>query len=165
MALRTAGWRAGDAVVAEAFEHAAGDVGAGRVLHGVVVGEGDVFEERAVARAVEGGPAAVVVLHGQEPVDAALDGGCARRSAGALEGHGDHGGVVDVGVMGVGEFEEPAGGLDVGAVLAPSRRRLRHSLLSSHVAVLAASGSSGPRPASARACSAMPVSQTGEKQG
>ena len=109
----------GDAAVAEAFEDAAGDVGAGGILDGVVVGEGDVFEDGAVAGAVEGGPAAIIILHGEEPVDGAFDGGLRGSAAGALEGHRHHGGVVDVGVVGVGVFEEPAGGFDVGGVFGP----------------------------------------------
>ena len=42
--------------------------------HRVVIGEGDVAEELAVVVAIEGPPAAVVVLHGQQPAQAAVDG-------------------------------------------------------------------------------------------
>lgn len=103
----------GVAEVAEAFECAACDVGAGGVLDGVVVGEGDVFEDGAGDGAVERGPATVFVLHGECPVDAAFDGGGDFGGiAGAVECHGDHGGVVDIGVVGVVEFEVPPAGLD-----------------------------------------------------
>ena len=44
-------------------------------------------------------------------------------AAGALQGHGDHGGVVDVGIVRVVEFEEPAAGLGAGAVLRPVGER------------------------------------------
>ena len=60
------------AVLAERFEHAGGDVRAARIEHGVVVGEGDLGEDFAVDVAVERRPAAVAVLHAEQPAQAAL---------------------------------------------------------------------------------------------
>src|SRR4029079_18605745 len=59
------GVRRGETAMTKAFQHPAGDVGATGVLHRVVVGEGDLFQQRAVLGLVERGPAAVVVLHRQ----------------------------------------------------------------------------------------------------
>src|SRR5439155_3318415 len=64
------GMGGGETAMAEAFEHPAGDIGTARVLHGVVIGKGDLFQDRAIFGLVESGPAAVVVLHGEEPVEA-----------------------------------------------------------------------------------------------
>ena len=53
-------------------------------------------------------------LHGQQPVDgAALGGGLRRgiRRLGVQQRQQHHGGVVDIGIELVGEFEGPAGGL------------------------------------------------------
>ena len=102
-----------EAVVAEAFEGSACDIGAGGILDGVMVGEGDVFEELSVMGiAVEGGPSAVVILHGEYPLDAAFGGGEGVGAADASKGHSDHGGVIDIGVEAVVEFEVPAAGFD-----------------------------------------------------
>ena len=40
--------RGREVAMAEALEHPAGDVGAAWVLHGVVVGEGNFFQQRAI---------------------------------------------------------------------------------------------------------------------
>ena len=63
--------KSGEPVVAEGFEDAAGDVGAARVLHCVVVGEGDLFEDGSVPRSIKCCPTAVFILHGEEPGDSA----------------------------------------------------------------------------------------------
>ena len=60
--------------LAQGLEHAAGEVRRAGIDHGVVVGEGDVAEELAVVVAVEGPPAAVAILHGQQPAEAPGDG-------------------------------------------------------------------------------------------
>ena len=60
-------------LVAEQFQDARGDVGAFGVEHGVVVGEGDLFEDALGAILVERGPAAVLALEGQHPIQAALE--------------------------------------------------------------------------------------------
>lgn len=98
----------------ERFERAAGDVRAGGILNGVVVGEGDFFEQRDVVGFVEGGETAIVVLHGQDPVDAALGGGGGLVATKFLQGHGHHRGVVDIGVVRVVVFKAPSGGGGVG---------------------------------------------------
>ena len=61
------------AQLAQRFQHAAGQVGRAGIDHGVVIGEGDVAEELAVVVAVESAPAAVAILHGQHPAQAAVD--------------------------------------------------------------------------------------------
>jgi len=89
------------AETAEAFDDAGGDVGGGRIDHGVVVGEGNVAEEAAVIVAIERAPAAIAILHAQKPLDAAANGAFHAGRIGifyALEGHQDEGGVVDVGI-------------------------------------------------------------------
>ncbi len=62
-----------DADPVERLERAPGDVLAARVDHGVVVRERDERQHLVVAVAVEGGPAAVAVLHRELPGHAALD--------------------------------------------------------------------------------------------
>src|SRR5262249_50397000 len=64
-----------DAELAESLQNTGCDVGAARVEHGVVVGEGDLGEDLVVDVAIEGSPAAVLVLHLHEPGKAAPDGG------------------------------------------------------------------------------------------
>ncbi len=107
---------------AEQLEDAGGDVGTARVEHGVVVGERELGEDLVVDVDVVGRPAAVAVLHRQEPVDPAP----ARRGDGGMIGHrravqrqDDHGAVVEVGIELVAELEVPAGRLDARAVDGP----------------------------------------------
>ena len=148
----------------QAFEHAAGDVRAARVLHGVVVGERNLFQHRAVLGPVERRPSAVVVLHRQQPVDAALTAADARCTAQALQRHGHHRGVIHVGVMRIVKLEVPPRRLDAGAVLLPvgcDPAFLRQQPLRRR----RAASDSGDSPASASACNAIPVSQTGEMAG
>ena len=71
-------------LVAQQFQDARGDVGAFGVEHGVVVGEGDFFENALGAILVEGSPAAVLALEGQHPIQAALE--AASRRAGLAVG-------------------------------------------------------------------------------
>src|SRR5207244_2068101 len=61
--------------LAERFERTGGDVGAAGIEHRIVIGERHLGEDFAVDVAIKCGPAAVVVLHRQEPAQAALDGG------------------------------------------------------------------------------------------
>src|SRR6266446_3524489 len=106
----------GPAETAEAFDNASGDVGGGRIDHGVVVGERNVAEETAVIVAIERAPAAIAILHAQKPLDATANGAFHASRIGilhALERHQDEGGVVDVGIKIVAEFESPAAGLGV----------------------------------------------------
>src|SRR5882672_792306 len=110
------GMLGGPAETAEAFDNAGGDVGGGRIDHSVVVGEGNVAEEAAVIVAIKRAPAAIAILHAQKPLDASANGAFHASRIGifyALEGHQDEGGVVDVGIKIVAEFECPAAGLGV----------------------------------------------------
>ena len=111
-----------EAAAAKGFENASGDVGAGGIEHGVVIGEGDAIQNGPIVIDVEGGPAAVDGLHLEQPIDGAALAIGLRLGAGGrgvLEGEQHHGGVVDVGVMLVGEFEGPTGRLDFGALHRP----------------------------------------------
>ena len=80
--------------VAEQFQDARGDIGAFRVEHGVVVGEGDFFQDALGAILVEGGPAAVLALEGEHPVQAAPEAFVAAARVGGgnfAQGEQDHG--------------------------------------------------------------------------
>ena len=68
------GDRGRQAVRRQRFQHAPGDIGAGRVEHGVVVGERHLAQKIPVVVGVEGRPAAVARLHGQQPVPARAAG-------------------------------------------------------------------------------------------
>ena len=59
---------------AQGLQHAAGHIRGAGIDHGIMIGEGDVAEKFAVVVAIERAPAAVVVLHGQDPLLAAADG-------------------------------------------------------------------------------------------
>src|SRR6267142_2035661 len=104
------------AETAEAFDNAGGDVSGRRIDHGVVVGERNVAEETAVIVAIKRAPAAIAILHAEKPLDAAANGAFHAGRIGifyALERHENEGGVVDVGIKIVAEFERPAAGLGV----------------------------------------------------
>ena len=60
------------AVGGKHLEHAAGNIHAGRIEHGVVIREGDVLEDHLGVVFVEAAPAAVFALHGELPADGAL---------------------------------------------------------------------------------------------
>jgi hypothetical protein len=89
---------AAQAVRRQRFQHPPGDIGAGGVEHGVVVGEGNLAQELPVVVGVESRPAAIARLHGEQPVERApLAGRCARRVRARLaERQHHHGGVVDI---------------------------------------------------------------------
>ena len=81
------------------------------------VGDDPEVEERQLGRqlggvvGVEGGPAPVLALHADEPVDGATAGALPVGAAGPpAQGDDDFSGVVDVGVMDVLELESPAAG-------------------------------------------------------
>src|SRR6266849_9462895 len=104
------------AETAKTFDNAGGDVGGRRIDHGVVVGERNVAEEAAVIVAIKRAPAAIAILHAEKPLDAAANGAFHAGRIGifyALERHQDEGGVVDVGIKIIAEFERPAAGLGV----------------------------------------------------
>src|SRR5690348_2356234 len=63
------------AEIAKALDGAGGDVGGRRVNHRIVVGEGNIRQERAIIVAVKRTPAAVTILHAEEPSQAATSRG------------------------------------------------------------------------------------------
>ena len=74
----------GVAVVREHLQDAAGDVDRRRIEHRVVVGERDVLEDHLRVVFVEAGPATVLALHGEDPVQRPL----ATRRSGCVRGGG-----------------------------------------------------------------------------
>ena len=127
------------AFVAEQFQDARRDVGAFGVEHGVVVGEGNLFQDVLGAILVEGRPAAVLALEGQHPLQAALEAFIALlRVVGRdfAQGQQHHGGVVHVRVPFVVELKDPAAGFDVGRVFVIQSPRKRISFAISHSAAL-----------------------------
>ena len=89
--------------------HAArADIGGRRVEQGAVVGEGNVVEGVVLVLGVEGAPAAVLVLHGDDPRGCSLDRLAVRLGIGPVERHGDDRRVVHVGVVVVAILEGPA---------------------------------------------------------
>lgn len=105
--------------VAEELEDARGDIGAFGVEHGVMVGEGDFFEDVLGAVFIEGGPAAVFALEAEHPGDGSVEdllGALGVIGGDEAEGEEHHGGVIDVWVPFVFEFEGPAAGVDIGGV-------------------------------------------------
>src|SRR6266481_4289496 len=106
----------GPAKAAKAFEDARRHVSGGRIDHGVVIGERNVAENLFVVVAVEGAPAAIAILHAKQPLNPAADGGfhaLGLREFHALQSHEDKGGVVDIGIKIIAEFEDPAAGISV----------------------------------------------------
>src|SRR5262249_50715291 len=96
----------------ECFEGATGEVGRAGVNHGIVIGERHSAEEFRIIVAIERAPAAVAVLHGEDPFSGPLAG----QSHAALltiklaKRDHDHRGIVDVGIELVVIFEKPTGG-------------------------------------------------------
>jgi hypothetical protein len=72
---------AAHAVRRQRFQRAPGDIGAGGVEHGVVIGEGNVVEKLPVVVGVEGRPSAIARLHGQQPVRPPAVAGLLRRGS------------------------------------------------------------------------------------
>src|SRR5690606_5527381 len=110
----------GNAFEAHDLEDPCGDIDALRIEHGVVIGEGDLFEDAVRAVLVESGPAAVPALEGEHPCVASAEGGVAtlRVSRWHLaKGQQDHGGVIDIRVPLVVVLEDPAGRFNVSWVL------------------------------------------------
>src|SRR6266550_285573 len=64
----------GPAKPAEALDHARGDIGCGRIDHRVVIRKRNVAEELFVVVAVKRAPAAVAVLHAEQPLDSSAYG-------------------------------------------------------------------------------------------
>ena len=54
-----------DARAADGFEHAPGNVGAGRIEHRIVIGERHLAERRPIDIGIKGGPSAVFRLHAE----------------------------------------------------------------------------------------------------
>ena len=84
-----------------------GDVHARGVDELPEVAEGQLPTQRLGVVDVEGAPSPVTALHALDPGEPPLDGG-GRVLIGSVEREHDLGGVVDVGVVVVGEFEGPA---------------------------------------------------------
>ena len=109
------------AFVAEQFQDPRRDIGAFGVQHGVVIGEGHLFEDAFGAVLVEGRPNRRPGI--ERSASNLARGGNTRRGAreyrvGDLaQGQQDHGGVIDVRIPLVVELENPAAGLDVGGIL------------------------------------------------
>ena len=61
-----------ESVRGQRFERAAGDIRAGRIEHRVMVRERNVREDLPVVIDVERRPAAILRLHGEQPVERAL---------------------------------------------------------------------------------------------
>ena len=131
-----------------------------------MVGERNVVQIDAVVVGVERRPAAVLVLHPQEPAEPALLGqprAIGIHTLDPLQGHEDHGGVVEVRVVGIVVLERPAAGCTCGRFTcqSPGISDLLGSIQS------AARCRRGDRAAdrSIRALTASEVSHTGEGQG
>src|ERR1700682_2228832 len=92
------------------------DVDRGWIEHGVVVGEGNILEDHAVIVFVERGPAAVLALHGENPVDGALRRLTLVASVGMLhaaEAKANHRAIIDIGVKLIVKLEVPAARLSL----------------------------------------------------
>src|SRR5262245_66657805 len=102
---------------AQELNHPSRDVGTARVEHRVVVSEGYFGQNLVIDVDVEGSPASVAVLHREQPVRSASD-----RVLDALESsvwrtqesHGNHRGVVNVGIELGAIMEGPAPWLNTG---------------------------------------------------
>ena len=100
----------------EAFQNARGHVRRRRIDHRVVVGKGNVAKKAAIVVAVKRAPAAIAILHAQEPLNPAPNRAFHALRIGmlhALERHQHERGVVHVGIKIVAEFERPAARLSV----------------------------------------------------
>ena len=156
------------AEVPERFEHAGGDVGTTRVEHGVVIGERDFGQDFAIDVAIEGRPAAVAVLHSQQPIDGARS---PRKPLAATPR-----GPFAPGRSGpwpcrrcpgrsrcdIRSTSRPASRFRLAMLQSPGRRISRSS---SQFTARSTAGDSAGTPASASAMSVSAVSQTGEKHG
>src|SRR5271156_5152116 len=110
------------AVGGKRFENAAGDVHGRRIEHGVVVGEGDLFEDHLRVVPIEAGPAAIFALHGEDPFDGALRYVVLIALAGIVhlvQGQQHLAAVVHIGVELIIELEIPATGLRFGILYGP----------------------------------------------
>ena len=101
----------GPSELAETFEHPRGDVGGGRIEHRVVVGKRNVIQELEIVLVIEGAPAAVAILHADEPGKPAANRATQRSRIGigdATERHQDERGVVHIRIEIVLKLECPA---------------------------------------------------------
>src|SRR5580765_6111297 len=116
------GW---PAETAEAFDDARSYVGRRRIDHRIMVGEGNVTKELAVVIAIEGAPAAVSVLHAEQPLDAQADRILHALRIGmlhALQRHEHEGSVVHIREEIVAKLEGPASGFGVFVFILPVAR-------------------------------------------
>src|SRR4029077_15145305 len=87
------------AKTAQAFDDTSRHISGGRIDHGVVIGKRNVTQEFAVVVAIKRAPAAVFILHAQQPLDPKPHGSFHALRVGmfyALQRHQDERGVVDV---------------------------------------------------------------------
>ena len=79
-----------------------------------MVGERDIVEVVELVVGIECAPGAVLALHADDPLARAFERDAkiltTRRFLHAIHGHGDDGGIVDVGIMRIGILERPAAG-------------------------------------------------------
>ena len=93
------------------LQDAAGNVDRRRIEHGVVIGEGHVLKHHAVVVLVERSPAAVLALHGEDPVDGALDGLALVATVGMLDAaqrKANHCAIIHIRVKLVVKLEVPS---------------------------------------------------------
>ena len=106
----------GPAKPAKTFYDACGDVGGRRIDHRVVVREGNVAEELVVVVAIKRAPTTVVILHTEQPLNAAANRAFHAFGVGvlhALERHQHKRSVVDIGIKIIAKLERPAAGFRV----------------------------------------------------
>src|SRR5262249_4620445 len=106
----------GPAKTAQTLYNARRNVSSRRIDHGIVIGKRNIAEEPAIVVAVKGAPAAIAILHTEQPLNAAANGAFHALRIGighALERHQNEGSVVNIGVEIIAEFKGPATGLGV----------------------------------------------------
>src|ERR1700722_2951781 len=152
--------------LSKTFDRARSDVGSGRVQHGVVVGKRNVIEKLQIVLVIECAPAAVAILHTDEPGQATTHGVTQTlgiRIVDSAKGHQDECGVVHIGIKIIAEFKSPAAGIGILVLHLPITGA--ENLIANNPALRINQGwVSGSIPASSSETMAMAVSQTGEMQ-
>ena len=106
----------GPAVAAETLDDARGDVGRRGIDHSIVVSKRNVAKEFAIIVAVEGAPAAIAILHAEQPLNATAHGGFHPSGLGilhALESHQHESCVVHVRIKIIAKFKGPSAGFRI----------------------------------------------------
>ena len=105
------------------LKHSPGQVRCGRIDQCLQIGERNLVQQVLGVVLVEGGPAAVLTLHTEAPVDPPLYGFIlAVADLYILDRHHDETGIVYIGVPVVLEFEGPPSRLQVGRLDLPVSR-------------------------------------------